>query len=67
METDLGMVGNDYNLALCLFFITYLLLRWSLTSSYILFEVPSNLVLRRVRPSFWFSFIIGSWGIVGTH
>jgi len=23
-ETDLGMTGNDYNLALCLFFVTYL-------------------------------------------
>jgi hypothetical protein len=24
LEADLGMEGNDYNLALCLFFVTYL-------------------------------------------
>lgn len=47
METDLDMVGNDYNLALCLFFITYFLLKPALTSRYILFEVPSNLVFAK--------------------
>jgi len=47
------MTGNDYNLALSLFFVKY-----------ILFEVPSNIALRKIPPSWWFSFIIGGWGLV---
>lgn len=35
-----------------------------LMNRYILFEVPANLVLRRVPPSWWFSFIMGGWGVV---
>src|SRR5437764_7195689 len=58
------MTGNDYNLALCLFFVTYLPDLKFLTSRYILFEVPANLALRKFRPSLFFSAIMLGWGIV---
>ncbi|OCL14630.1 putative MFS transporter [Glonium stellatum] len=44
LEKDLGMMGNEFNIALVAFFIPF-----------ILFEVPSNLVLRNVTPSTWLS------------
>ena len=53
LEKDLHMEGNDYNIALFMFFIPY-----------ILFEVPSNIVLRKIAPSTWLSFIIFCWGKV---
>lgn len=51
LEKDLNMKGNDFNIALFVFFITY-----------ILCEVPSNFVLKHVRPSIWLSGIIFAWG-----
>lgn len=42
LEADTGLVGNQYNIALLLFFVPY-----------ILFEVPSNLVLKKMRPRIW--------------
>ncbi|MCJ1475634.1 hypothetical protein MMC13_004297 [Lambiella insularis] len=55
LEKDLGMKGSDYNIALFVFFIPY-----------ILFEVPSNIILRKIAPSTWLSFIMLCWGIVTT-
>jgi len=49
---DLGLTGNQYNIALLIFFIPY-----------ILFEVPSNLIIRKLRPSNWISLIMFVWGI----
>ncbi|KAL8859439.1 MAG: hypothetical protein Q9178_004117 [Gyalolechia marmorata] len=53
LEKDLGMSGHDYNIALQVFFIPY-----------ILFEVPSNICMRKVRPSTWISGIMIGWGII---
>ena len=53
LENDLHMKGNDYNIALLVFFVPY-----------ILFEVPSNIVIRKLAPSTWLSFIMVCWGIV---
>lgn len=47
------MSGTDYNIALFIFFIPYILL-----------EVPSNLILKKVRPSIFLSSIMLGWGIV---
>ncbi|MCJ1438832.1 hypothetical protein MMC27_008222 [Xylographa pallens] len=55
LEKSLHMQGNNYNIALFVFFIPY-----------ILFEVPSNIILRKVAPSTWLSFIMLCWGIVTT-
>lgn len=51
LEKDLDMKNHDYNIALFTFFIPY-----------ILFEVPSNLILKKVLPSTWLSSIIAGWG-----
>ena len=51
LEKDLKMRGSDYNVALCVFFIPY-----------ILFEVPSNVMMRKVAPSTWLSLIMVCWG-----
>lgn len=44
LEKDLGMNprGNDFSIALVIFFVPF-----------VLFEVPSNLVLKHVKPSLW--------------
>jgi len=52
MTEDLKMTGSDYNMALFVFFIPY-----------ILFEVPSNIVIKRLPPSLWLSAITVLWGI----
>jgi hypothetical protein len=51
LEKSLDLVGQDYSIALCVFFIPYVLL-----------EVPSNLILKRVRPSTWLSILVICWG-----
>jgi hypothetical protein len=53
MQEDLKLEGIKYNMVVMIFFIPYGLL-----------EVPSNIVLKMVRPSLWISFLIVSWGIV---
>ncbi|KAK4048922.1 hypothetical protein OIV83_004478 [Microbotryomycetes sp. JL201] len=55
LEADLGMSGNDYSIALSVFFITYCLC-----------EVPANLMLKKLRPSLWLAMITVAWGIVMT-
>lgn len=52
LEEDLNLNGHDYNIALFVFFIPF-----------ILFEVPSNIIIRRLAPSTWLSLIVVLWGI----
>ncbi|KAI8801779.1 major facilitator superfamily domain-containing protein [Cladochytrium replicatum] len=52
MEADLGLTGDQYNWALSIFFV-----------GYVIFEVPSNLMLKRVRPSRWLARIMVTWGL----
>ncbi|GAB7357005.1 hypothetical protein MBLNU459_g7834t1 [Dothideomycetes sp. NU459] len=52
MIKDLDMTGNRYNIALLIFFVPY-----------ILFEVPSNVIIKRIAPSTWLSIIMTLWGI----
>ena len=49
MEKDLGLKGNQYQAAVSLLFVTY-----------ILSELPSNLVLKKFTPSCWIAFITTS-------
>ncbi|KAL8739063.1 MAG: hypothetical protein Q9181_000245 [Wetmoreana brouardii] len=51
LEKDLNMKGQDYNIALQVFFIPY-----------ILFEVPSNILIRKLAPSTWISGTMTCWG-----
>jgi sugar phosphate permease len=55
LEEDLGLHGSQYQTAVSILFVTYLLS-----------EVPSNLLLKKFRPSRWISFIATSWGIIAT-
>ncbi|KIW02884.1 uncharacterized protein PV09_05934 [Verruconis gallopava] len=55
LEKDLGLHGNQYQTAVSLLFVTY-----------ILSELPSNLVIKKFRPSRWIAFITTSWGIIAT-
>jgi sugar phosphate permease len=52
---DLHMTGPQYNWCLTVFFFTYAA-----------FEVPSNLLLKKLRPSIWLPSIMVAWGIVMT-
>ncbi|KAF9240614.1 major facilitator superfamily domain-containing protein [Melanogaster broomeanus] len=55
METDLHLNDTQYLLCLTVFFIPYAL-----------FEVPSNVILKRLRPSIWLSALMLLWGIMMT-
>lgn len=55
LTKDLNMHGLQYNTAVTLFFVPYTLL-----------EVPSNIVLKLMRPSRWIAIIMFSWGLVMT-
>jgi hypothetical protein len=51
LQAGLGLSGPEYNVALFIFFVPY-----------ILFEVPSNILLKKVAPSTWLSGIMVLWG-----
>ncbi|KAL8869934.1 MAG: hypothetical protein Q9198_007757, partial [Flavoplaca austrocitrina] len=54
MEEDLELyIGQRYTIALLVFFIPYFI-----------FELPSNIILRKVGSANWLSFIGFSWGVV---
>jgi sugar phosphate permease len=55
MEEDLGLKGDQYQTAVSLLFVTY-----------IITELPSNLVVKKLTPSRWIAFLTVSWGIVAT-
>ncbi|KAH8102511.1 MFS general substrate transporter [Cristinia sonorae] len=55
MQKDLHVTDKQYLIALTVFFFPYAL-----------FEPPSNIALRRLRPSRWLSFITFVWGIAMT-
>ncbi|KAL4886178.1 major facilitator superfamily domain-containing protein [Aspergillus karnatakaensis] len=55
MEDDLGLEGDQYQIAVSILFVTY-----------ILSELPSNLVIKKFTPSRWISFITTAWGVVAT-
>jgi prolipoprotein diacylglyceryltransferase len=53
MEIDLHMTDSQYLIALTIFYF-----------SYAIFEVPSNVFLKRLRPSIWLSLLMFLWGVV---
>ena len=52
LEASLHMVGNQYNIALFVFYIPYCLL-----------DLPSNLLLRKWRPAPMLSIMMFCWGL----
>ena len=55
LTKDLHMSGAQYNTAVTLFFVPYTLL-----------EVPSNIVLKLMRPSRWIALLMFTWGTTMT-
>ncbi|KAK8059021.1 hypothetical protein PG994_009469 [Apiospora phragmitis] len=55
LQDDLKMSGGQYNWCLTVFFFPYAF-----------FEVPSNLLLKKFRPSRWLPMIMVAWGTVMT-
>ncbi|KLO11523.1 MFS general substrate transporter [Schizopora paradoxa] len=55
METDLHLTDTQYLICLTVFFF-----------SYSIFEVPSNVFLKRLRPSIWLSLSMFLWGVMMT-
>ncbi len=55
LEEDLKLSGSQFQTAVSILFVTY-----------VIFEIPSNLVLKKFTPSLWISFIVVMWGIVAT-
>ncbi|KAK1955831.1 MFS general substrate transporter [Colletotrichum sublineola] len=53
MQTETHMSNRDFTIALMIFLIAYAT-----------FEVPSNILLKKLRPSRWLAFLMFSWGAV---
>ena len=54
-QKDLNLSADEFNWALSIFFF-----------GYIIFEIPSNLMLKRATPRKWIARIVVSWGICST-
>ncbi|ANB14268.1 Tna1p [Sugiyamaella lignohabitans] len=55
LVTDLHMSQEQYLVTLSVFFV-----------GYCLFEIPSNIILKRTSPKIWLPLLMVLWGIVGT-
>lgn len=55
LESDLDMHGDQFQVAVSILFVTY-----------ILSELPSNLVIKKFTPSRWLGGLSVAWGIVAT-
>lgn len=53
LRQDLNLTSLQYNTALVIFFVPY-----------ILFEIPSNVLLKRLRPHVWLSICMFMFGLV---
>ncbi|KAI0554093.1 MFS general substrate transporter [Xylaria curta] len=53
LTEELELYGNRYNIVLFVYFIPYILL-----------EIPSNIFIKKTRPSLYLSGLMFSWGIV---
>ncbi|KAI0649693.1 MFS general substrate transporter [Trametes meyenii] len=55
LVTQLELMGNEYNIALTMYFV-----------SYCLCTIPANLLLKKVRPSRWLPGLAITWGTITT-
>ncbi|KAI0073713.1 MFS general substrate transporter [Panus rudis PR-1116 ss-1] len=53
LKEDLNLKGNEYNAALVIFFVPFTI-----------FEVPSNVLLKKFKPHVWLSLGLFSFGVV---
>ncbi|KAI0016128.1 major facilitator superfamily domain-containing protein [Xylariomycetidae sp. FL0641] len=52
-EKDIGLVGNNYNTVISIFFV-----------GYILTQIPTNLILSKVRPSLFLPSVMIGWATI---
>ncbi|BGP15735.1 hypothetical protein JCM10213v2_003724 [Rhodosporidiobolus nylandii] len=55
LEADLGLTGNEYQICLLVFFV-----------GYVVTETPSNMLLKRLRPSRVIPILMITWGTIMT-
>lgn len=55
LEKDLNLKGNEYSIALVVFFV-----------GYVVTEAPSNVLIKRLKPSIYIPALMVAWGIVMT-
>lgn len=55
LDKDLGMKGTEYNTCISIFFVGYLV-----------GQVPSNLLLTRIKPAYYMAGWMMAWAIVST-
>ncbi|KAJ6515911.1 MFS general substrate transporter [Mycena sanguinolenta] len=55
LEKDTHLVGNQFNIVLTVFYATYVLV-----------EIPSNLVMKKMKPNRWIAILVLVWGAVTT-
>ncbi|KAK9764896.1 hypothetical protein K7432_007216 [Basidiobolus ranarum] len=53
IDKDLALTNNEFNWSLSIFFI-----------GYVLFEVPSNIMLKKIGPSRWIPIVMIAWSVV---
>ncbi|CAG9948031.1 unnamed protein product [Clonostachys rosea f. rosea IK726] len=55
MEDELGLSGNEFQLAVSILFVTYCL-----------FEAPSNMIIKKMQPARYLAGLTLAWGIIAT-
>ncbi|KAF9916486.1 hypothetical protein BX616_003627 [Lobosporangium transversale] len=53
LEDDVALTPSEYNWALSIFFI-----------GYVLFEIPSNILLKKMGPRKWITIVMIAWGTI---
>ncbi|KAF9180726.1 hypothetical protein BGZ51_005914 [Haplosporangium sp. Z 767] len=53
LEGDIHLTPTEYNWALSIFFI-----------GYVLFEIPSNILLKKIGPRKWITIVMLVWGVI---
>lgn len=53
MQTETHTTAREFNIALMIFLVAYAI-----------FEVPSNILLKKLRPSRWLAFLMFTWGAI---
>ncbi|CAG8829227.1 14580_t:CDS:10, partial [Gigaspora margarita] len=53
LENNLGLYGNQFQISLAVFYI-----------GYVLFEIPSNMVIKKFTPSKWIPALMVVWSVV---
>ncbi|KAH7383873.1 major facilitator superfamily domain-containing protein [Pyrenochaeta sp. MPI-SDFR-AT-0127] len=55
LEEDLNMVDDQFQIAVSILFVTY-----------VIFETPSNMIIKRMQPARYLAGLVFFWGIVAT-